>query len=89
MSPISESLNHQTENTLTAPNIPEHNDPPIVMASTHPRNLIGNKCPEVVITDHNVQPKLKSQAGFVRNSVLLCPRIYLNHNEVKRDDLME
>ena len=59
------------------------------MASTHPRTLRGNKFPEVVITDHNVQPKLKSQEGLTKNSVVLCPRLYIYHDEVGRDDLAE
>ena len=59
------------------------------MANPHTCALRVKKFPEVIIPDHNVQPKFKAQAGSVRNSVLLCPRLYLYHNEVRRDDLME
>ena len=38
---------------------------------------------------HNVQPKLKVQAGFARNSVLLCTILYIYYDEVMRDDSME
>ena len=45
--------------------------------------------PEVIITDHNVQPKLKAQTGFVIKSVVLYPILYIYHDEVRKYDLME
>ena len=33
--PISEIVKPQTENTLTSPNPPEHNNPPVVMDTPH------------------------------------------------------
>ena len=89
LTPISESVNPQTENTLTAPNLPEQNNPPVVVATKYPRILRGKNLPEVIIPDHNFQHKLKAQVGFVRKSVLLCPSLYLYHDEVRRDGLME
>ena len=80
-SPISESVNNQTEDTLIAPNLPEQNNSPVVMVTPHPCTLRGEQLPEVIVPDHNVQPKLKSQAGFVRNNAVLCHSIYLYHNE--------
>ena len=59
------------------------------MATPHPRTLREKNFPEVIIPDHNVQPKLKAQTGFVRNIVVLCPSLYIYHDEVSRDDLME
>ena len=59
------------------------------MANSHPRTLIGNKFSELIIPDHNVKPKWKAQAGFVRKSAVLCPIIYLYHGEVSRYYLME
>ena len=59
------------------------------MATPHPHNLRGNKFPKVIIPDHNVQNKLKSQAGFVRKGVVFFPNLYLYHDEVGRDELME
>ena len=59
------------------------------MATTNPCTLRGNNIPEVIITDHNVQPKLKAQAGFVGKSVVLCPSLYVYHNKLRRHDLME
>ena len=59
------------------------------MATPHPSTLRVNNFPELIIPDHNVQPKLKAQAGFVRNSLVLCPSLYLYHDEVRRYDLME
>ena len=79
----------QTYNTLTTPNLTENNNPPVVMATPHTRTSRGNNLTEVIIPDQNVQPKLKAQAGFVRKSVVLCPRLYLYHDEVRRYELME
>ena len=45
--------------------------------------------PGVIIPYHNVQPKLKAQAGFGRNSMVLCPRLYIYHDEGIRYYLME
>ena len=59
------------------------------MAIPHPCTLIGNQLPEAIITDHNVQPKLKSQEVFVRKSVVLCPSLYIYHTGVRTDDPME
>ena len=59
------------------------------MDAPHPFNLIVKKLPEVTIPGHNLQPKLKTQAGFVINSVTLCPSIYLYHDKVRIDYLME
>ena len=89
LSLISYSENTQTYNTLTSPKLPEHNNPPVVMADTHPVTLRGNNFPEAIITDHNVQPKFKAQAGFMRNSVVLCPSLYIYHDEVSWDDPIE
>ena len=88
-SPILESVNNQTENILTEPNISEHNNPTVVMATPHPQNLRVKKLSEVIITDNNAQPKLKTQTGFAINSVVLCPSLYLYHGGLRRDDLME
>ena len=87
--PISYYVNPQTDNNLTAPNLPEHNNPPVVMAAPHPCTLIGKKFPEVIIPDHNSQPKLKSETGFLRKSVVFFPILYLYRDKVSRDDLME
>ena len=46
------------------------------MATPHPFNLIGKGFPEVIISEHSVEPKFKSQAGFVRNIVVLCTSLY-------------
>ena len=89
MSPILKSVNPQIYNTHTAPNITEQNNPPVVMAATHPCNFIGKTFPEVIIPDHNLQQKFKAQAGFMVISVVLCPSLYLYRYEVSRDDLME
>ena len=59
------------------------------MANTHPHTLRGNQFLEVIITYHNAQPKLKAQAGFVRNIVVLCPSLYPYHDEVMIDEMME
>ena len=59
------------------------------MATTHPYTLIVKQFPELIIPGRNVQPKLKSQAGFLINSVALSPSLYLYHDEVSIDDLME
>ena len=58
------------------------------MATIYPHTLTGSNLLEVIILDHNVQPKLKAYAGFVTNSVVLCPNLYLYHDEVSRYDLM-
>ena len=76
-------------NTLTSPNLSEHNNTPVVMANTHPNTLRVNQLPEVIIPDHNVQTKLNTQAGFLINILVLCPILYIYHDEVSRDDLME
>ena len=89
LSTISKSVNPQTENILTAQNLLEQNNPPVVMDIPHPCTLRGKKSPELIITDNNVQPKLKTQAGFVRKIVVLCPFLYLYRDEVRRYDLIE
>ena len=50
------------------------------MDTPHPRTFIRKNFPGVIITDHNVQPKLKAQEGFVRNSVLLFTILYIYHD---------
>ena len=59
------------------------------MGTPYFRTLIKKNFPEVIIPDHNFQPKLKAQAGFVRNSVVFYPNQYIYHNELSRNDLME
>ena len=59
------------------------------MATPYNCTFRGNNLLEVIIPDHNVQPKLKAQTGFVRNIVVLCPSFYLYHDKERRDDLME
>ena len=59
------------------------------MATTHPINLKGKNFPELIIPDHKVKPKLKAQTYFVIKSVVLCPSLYIYHDEVRIDDLME
>ena len=59
------------------------------MYNTHSHTLRGNKFPEVIITDHNIQPNLKAQEGFVRNILLLCPSLYIYHDEERRDYLIK
>ena len=39
-SPISDSVNPLTENTLIEPNLPELNNPPVVMSTPHPHTLV-------------------------------------------------
>ena len=58
------------------------------MATTHPQILIGNTFTEVNIPHHNVQPKLKAQAGFVKNSMVLYPSLYIYNDDVMSDDLL-
>ena len=87
--PVLESVSTQKYNTLTAPNIPEHDNPPVAVSTPHPRTLREKNFPEVIIPDHNFQPKLKAHAGFVRNIVVLCPSLYIYHDEVRRYDLIE
>ena len=89
LSPTSESVKNQTYNTLTETNLPEQNSPSVVRDIPHPHALISKNLPGVIIPDHNVQPKLKSQEGLTKNSVVLCPRIYIYHDELRRHDLME
>ena len=43
---------------------------------------------KLTILDHNYKPRLKSNTGFVRNSVEVCPNIYVYHDEVKIDGLI-
>ena len=50
------------------------------MDTTHIFTLKENNFLEVIIPYHNVQPRLKAQEGFVRKSVLLCPRLYPYHD---------
>ena len=59
------------ENTFTAQNLPQQNNPPVAMSTPHHCTLRGNNLQDVIIPDHKVQTKLKSQRGFVINSVLL------------------
>ena len=58
-------------------------------AATHSCTLRGNEFPDIIFPYHNVQPKLKAQAVFVRKSVVLCPILYIYHDEMRRDYLME
>ena len=88
-SPISESIHPQTEKTLTIPKFIEQNNPPVVIVTPHPCTSRGNNFPEVIIPDNRVQPKLKSQTGFVIKIVILFPSLYLYHNELIIYDLME
>ena len=87
--PYQNLKNPQTYNTLTTPNLTENNNLPVVMATPHPQNLRVKKLSEVIITDNNAQPKLKTQTGFAINSVVLCPSLYLYNGGLRRDDLME
>ena len=48
------------------------------MDTPHTRSLRGNNLPEVNITDHNVQTKLKVQEGFVRKVVVLHQSLALD-----------
>ena len=89
MSPISESVDPKTYNTLTASSIPEKSNTVVVMANPHRCTLRGNNFPYLTIPDHKVQSKLSTQAGFVRNIVAFFPRLYIHHDEVRIDDLME
>ena len=59
------------------------------MDTPYPCTLIGNQFPEVIIPDNNFKPKLKAQAGFVINIVVLCPSLYPYHDEVMIDEMME
>ena len=88
VSPISEIVYPQTGNTLTALNLPERNNPPVVMTTPHPCTLRCNKFSEVIITDYNVQPKLKAHTGFLRKSVVLCPSLYIYPDVLRRNDPM-
>ena len=88
LSPNSEIVNPQIENTLTAPNLLEQNNPSVVMATPFFHTLRGNNLPYVMIPDHNSQPKLNAQKVFGRNSVVLCITLYIYHCEVSRDDPM-
>ena len=83
------NVNIQTENILTAPNIPEQKNPPVLVATPHPCNFILNKLLGVIIPDHNAQPKLKTRSGFVRNSVSLCPSLYIYHDGFRIDELIK
>ena len=59
------------------------------MAAPHTCILMGKKLPEVIFPDHNYQPKLKAEAGFVRKSVVFFSILYLYHDKFSRYDLME
>ena len=59
------------------------------MDTPYPSALIQNNLPDVIIPDHNVQPKFKAQASFVIKSEVLCYSLYLYHDEVRSDDLMK
>ena len=89
LSPISESVNTQTYNTIIEPYLSEQNYTPVVMDTTNSINLIGKNFPYVIIPDHKIQPKLKAQTGSVRNSVVLCPILYIYHDEVRKYDLIQ
>ena len=65
LSPISEIANPQTENIITTPNIPDHNNLPVVVSNPQPRNLKGKQFPRVIVTDHKVQLKLNAQSDFL------------------------
>ena len=49
------------------------------MDTPHNCTFIEKNFPEVNITDHNAEPKLKVQESFVRKSVVFCPILYLYH----------
>ena len=59
------------------------------MAAPHTCILMGKKLPEVIFPDHNYQPKLKAEAGFVRKSVVFFSIQYLYHDKFIRYDLMK
>ena len=60
-----------------------------MVAATHPINFTGKKFPETIIPDHNVQPKMKSQADFLRKSAVFFTSLYIYHDEVRIYELME
>ena len=45
------------------------------MGTPYPNNLRVNYLPEEIITDHNVQPILNKQEGFVIKTAVLCPSL--------------
>ena len=55
----------------------------------NPQPCIGNKLTGGISPYHNVQPKLKAQAGYSRMNVVLYNILYIYYNEVRRDELME
>ena len=59
------------------------------MAAPHTCTLIWKKLPEVIFPDHNYQPKLKAEVGFVRNIVVFFSILYIYHDKLSRYNLME
>ena len=59
------------------------------MAAPHTCTLIRKKLPEVIFPDHNYQPKLKAEVGFVRKSVVFFSILYIYHDKLSRYNLME
>ena len=59
------------------------------MGTPYPNTLRVNYLPEEIITDHNVQPILNKQEGFVIKTAVLCPSLYNYHDEVRKYYLME
>ena len=59
------------------------------MAAPHTSIFMGKKLPEVIFPDHNYQPKLKAEVGFVRNIVVFFSILYIYHDKLSRYNLME
>ena len=61
-----------------------------MLGNIHTFPLRGKQLPELIIHDNsrNFETKFKSQTDFVRKSVVLCPNMYVYHNEMKRDALI-
>ena len=59
------------------------------MDTPHPHTIIENNFPGVIISDHNVKPKLKTQVGFMINISLFCLSLYQYYDVVMIDELMK
>ena len=59
------------------------------MATPNPRTLRLNHLPEIIIPDRDLKTKLKAQIGFMRKTVVLFHSLYLYHDKVKINELME